>query len=480
MADKEISDLIAADTLDGTELVHVVQSSNSRQSTTQDIADLAAAGAGDVTKVGTPVDDEVAVWTGDGTLEGASGLTYDGSALDITGNITVSGTVDGRDLATDGTKLDGIETSATADQTDAEIRTAVEAATDSNVFTDADHTKLDGIEASADVTDEANVTDALDGATLTDIGTPASGDKILLQDASDSDNLKIATFDEFSGGGGASELDDLSDVTITTPTEDDVLVYNGTAWVNDTVAGTGDMTKAVYDPQAIEGDAFDTDNHTDGTTNKAYTATEQTKLAGIEASADVTDESNVTDALDGATLTDVGTPASGDLVLLQDASDTNILKVAQFSTFGGGSAAFSGALVKKASDQTTANYTTPAAIAFDEESYDEGGWHDNATNNSRFTVPADVTYVRLRAQVLLTAINVGSYTILDFYKNGVIMPLREGIANELSTNFNLTSLVSSVLPCVAGDYFEVFLSVETDTSVTVTANATSFSIEKVA
>ena len=41
------------------------------------------------------------------------------------------------------------ETDATADQTDAEIRTAVEAATDSNVFTDADHSKLNGIEASA-------------------------------------------------------------------------------------------------------------------------------------------------------------------------------------------------------------------------------------------------------------------------------------------------------------------------------------------
>ena len=55
------------------------------------------------------------------------------------------------------TKLDGIEASATADQTDAEIRAAVEAATDSNVFTDADHTKLNGIETSADVTDATNV-----------------------------------------------------------------------------------------------------------------------------------------------------------------------------------------------------------------------------------------------------------------------------------------------------------------------------------
>ena len=39
----------------------------------------------------------------------------------FTGNITVSGTVDGRDIAADGTKLDGIESGATADQTQSEI-----------------------------------------------------------------------------------------------------------------------------------------------------------------------------------------------------------------------------------------------------------------------------------------------------------------------------------------------------------------------
>ena len=71
------------------------------------------------------------------------------TSLGVTGNITVSGTVDGRDVAADGTKLDGVESGATADQTNAEIRAAVEAATDSNVFTDADHTKLNGIAAGA-------------------------------------------------------------------------------------------------------------------------------------------------------------------------------------------------------------------------------------------------------------------------------------------------------------------------------------------
>jgi|13_taG_2_1085334.scaffolds.fasta_scaffold05172_2 hypothetical protein len=82
------------------------------------------------------------------------------AAVRIAGDIVTTGTVDGRDVATDGTKLDGIEAGATADQSNAEIRAAVEAASDSNVFTDADHSKLDGIEASADVTDASNVTAA--------------------------------------------------------------------------------------------------------------------------------------------------------------------------------------------------------------------------------------------------------------------------------------------------------------------------------
>ncbi len=50
----------------------------------------------------------------------------------VTGNIVVSGNVDGRDLSTDGTKLDGIETGATADQTASEI---VSLLSDQNIAT---------------------------------------------------------------------------------------------------------------------------------------------------------------------------------------------------------------------------------------------------------------------------------------------------------------------------------------------------------
>ena len=51
----------------------------------------------------------------------------------------------------DKTKLDAIETAATGDQTAAEIKTLVGSASDSNVFTDADHSKLDGIASGAEV-----------------------------------------------------------------------------------------------------------------------------------------------------------------------------------------------------------------------------------------------------------------------------------------------------------------------------------------
>lgn len=145
-----------------------------------------------VTKVGVPVDNQVGVWTGDGTIEGSNALLFDGTTLTVTGNVAVTGTVDGRDIAAMGTKLDGIESGATADQTGAEIKTLLFAEADTNNFDDAAQTKLAGIEAAADVTDETNVKSALNGATIAG-ATVASTDKVLLQDVDDSDNLKTAT-----------------------------------------------------------------------------------------------------------------------------------------------------------------------------------------------------------------------------------------------------------------------------------------------
>ena len=99
--------------------------------------------------------------------------------LTVGGTITVSSTVDGRDVAADGTKLDTIESGATADQTNAEIKTAYEANPDTNAFQDAEKTKLAGIEsgATADQTN-AEIRAAVEAASDSNVFTDADHSKL--------------------------------------------------------------------------------------------------------------------------------------------------------------------------------------------------------------------------------------------------------------------------------------------------------------
>ena len=92
-------------------------------------------------------------------------------ALDMgSSNITNVGTVDGRNVSVDGTKIDGIEAGATQDQTDAEIKTGYENNADTNEFSDAEQTKLAGIATAANLYVHPNhigdVTSTGDGSTL--------------------------------------------------------------------------------------------------------------------------------------------------------------------------------------------------------------------------------------------------------------------------------------------------------------------------
>ena len=52
----------------------------------------AVAAGGDVSVSGTPADSQIAVWTNATTIEGAASLTYDGSNLQLTGDIGATGT----------------------------------------------------------------------------------------------------------------------------------------------------------------------------------------------------------------------------------------------------------------------------------------------------------------------------------------------------------------------------------------------------
>lgn len=82
---------------------------------------------------------------------------------------------------TDVDKLALVEANATADQTDAEIKTAYENNADTNAFTDALQTKLNAVEASADITDATNVDAA--GAVMNTDSTTASMSFVIDEDS---------------------------------------------------------------------------------------------------------------------------------------------------------------------------------------------------------------------------------------------------------------------------------------------------------
>jgi len=68
----------------------------------------APAGGGDVTKVGTPVNNEIGVWTGDGTIEGDTNFQWDGTNLTFgTAKGIVTGTTDTNTLLFRAYDVDG-------------------------------------------------------------------------------------------------------------------------------------------------------------------------------------------------------------------------------------------------------------------------------------------------------------------------------------------------------------------------------------
>ena len=106
------------------------------------------------------------------------GATADQTAAEIR-TLTESASDSNVFTDADHSKLNAIEAGATGDQTASEIRTLVESASDSNVFTDADHSKLNGIEsgATADQTN-AEIRAAVEAASDSNVFTDADHTKL--------------------------------------------------------------------------------------------------------------------------------------------------------------------------------------------------------------------------------------------------------------------------------------------------------------
>ncbi len=291
------------------------------------------------------------------------------------------------------TKLDGIEDSATADQTAAEIRTLVESASDSNVFTDADHTKLNGIEASAtadqtaaeirtlvDSASDSNVfTDAdhtkLDGiAANANVGiTDVVGDTTPQLGGS----LDVNGQDIVSTSNGAIELDPNGSGKVTfkgnstkgsgqfvlnCEQNSHGIVFKGpphSAAASYTFTLPNDIQSGKYLTTDASGNtSWGTPTNTTysvgdgGLTTNDFTDADHTKLNGIEANADVTDATNV-DAAGAVMNSDLATKGqilvgdgsgdptalsvgTNDYVLTADSSEATGVKWAAASGGGGG------------------------------------------------------------------------------------------------------------------------------------------------
>ena len=139
----------------------------------------------------------------------------------------------------------------------------------------------------------------------------------------------------------------------------------------------GEMAAAVYDPTTVAGDAFDTDNHVDGSTNHVFTAADDTKLTGIEALADVTDVTNVTTA--GALMDSEVTDLTG--IKAIDTTDILFADVGDTLTAGYASD------VKADGTKSSGTYT-PAVGTGDEnlKSATNGGAHTLAPMTTNGTV----------------------------------------------------------------------------------------------
>lgn len=145
---------------------------------------------------------------------------------------------------------------------------------------------------------------------------------------------------------------------------------------------------------------------------------------------------------------------------------------------------FSGALVKKAADQTTANYSAFPAVTWDSEEYDTDAYHSTVSNTDRLTVPAAGYYVAM-AQISASSLTASDYARLAItrYNSSSVAQNKIGFPSPI-TEISATPSVAvagTTMPisCAAGDYFAVNFDTEADTSITIESVASWFGIWRV-
>lgn len=140
--------------------------------------------------------------------------------------------------------------------------------------------------------------------------------------------------------------------------------------------------------------------------------------------------------------------------------------------------AHKGCLVKKSADHTSQNFTTATAIVWDTDVYDTHAFHDTGSNTSRITNVAGLcNYVELSGQVTLANLTADLWARLEIRLNGSAAWTGAGITtSEVGvTNPTINTKTAIVVPADA-DYWELWLTVETDTIIDIESDTSWFQL----
>lgn len=134
----------------------------------------------------------------------------------------------------------------------------------------------------------------------------------------------------------------------------------------------------------------------------------------------------------------------------------------------------SGVMLKKAADQTTADYRFSNAMAWDSEVYDIGGWHSGS--DEFITVPPDTNWLQCGGNVRWTlGTAAATYNALWITKEGSAdfdgACGQQGAYNTTGGNINL---ISGPIPVTPGEKLRLNFLQTTDNSITISAALSNF------
>lgn len=267
-----------------------------------------------------------------------------------------------------------------------------------------------------------------------------------------------------SGGGGGGEANTSSSAggtSLVLPKAGTDLPFKGlTAGANITLtANANDVNVAV---SGLGTAAF---NNTGDFATAAQGTLASTALQ------DITGE-NLNDLSD----VNVGTPGVGEdgyaLTWNNGAGEFQLTNVS-----GGSFGILAGALVGKTGNQSLAGSTNNILLSWDYEEYDTNTVHDNVTNNSRLTVPAGASYIKVKVSLQWQSGVTGNLRSLRFLKNGSAAFFGNIDLNRVDeTGAHNSSIYAETAPISVspGDYFEVEVDNTDSTALLLLAGNTTW------